>query len=595
MLKPGHLEAKTLLSQRREVGRSARARGIPRKFLQLNGLVPTLVPADRHRLLFDINIAGTFRANLDCEIIDCNLALARILGYGSREEVLASGVPCPLPPDLEAVLANLRQAGTLRRFKVRGRRKDGSVFWALENLALAMSDGGATPELEGTLIEIGGQAFAGTGESNAGRDAHLGLLARGVIHDVNNLLTAVLGGCETLADELGKDDRVQTLVDGVKRAGEWAASLTSELLAKNPCRGEGLQIFDLNDFLAGMAPVLRRILGENVIVSSTFEARSAGILANPSQLGQVVLNLAVNAREAMPGGGKLDISTSNASAGCGRALGADRQACDYVLLAVTDAGQGMDAATQARIFEPFFTTKARGKGIGLATVKDIIQKAGGFIEVASRPGAGTTFSIYIPQAAGPSRAIAVTAEPAYRCARVLVVEDEPLLREMARKTLESDGHVVLVAANAPEALRLAQDKSEPIDLMLSDIELPDTGGRELAARLKLLQPDMKVLFMSGYSEADVRGTQVGPQTGFLQKPFKPRTLVSKVQDMLALHSGGNRTEVPGAGVRRARLAKRNPKKARSEMTRSVGRPAQREPGRDHGSIARLPATLPAST
>lgn len=472
--------------------------------------------SDRYRLLFETNVAGTFRATPQGRIVDCNSAFARLLGYESCEQVLASGGPCPLPPDWD--LRRLCRASFLRNLTVRGSRRDGTPFEAVENLAWLPPQGSARAEIEGTLVEIGR------------RDAEtMGLLTRGVIHDVNNLLTAVLGECELLAPGVSKDARVQKLFESVKRAGEWAASLTAELLAADGRRPTATELLDLNDLLAGMEPTLRSLLGDRIRLSFVLNAGRSHVLASPLEMGRVVLNLALNARDAMPNGGTLSVQTSAANvaeAGQDSATAAG----DCVQLAISDTGLGMDGATAERIFEPYFTTKRNGRGLGLAAVREIVTRAGGSIRVESQPAAGTTFSICLPLAA--KTAPSGEQQIARRAARILLVEDEPLLREMARRTLESCGHTVLATSSACEATRMVMDERDSIDLIVTDLALPGMGGRELAGRLRALRPEIKVLFTSGYSR-DLCDCNIKEEDRFLPKPFKPATLAQAVDEALA--------------------------------------------------------------
>jgi signal transduction histidine kinase len=375
----------------------------------------------------------------------------------------------------------------------------------------------------------------------------VGQLAGGIAHDFNNLLTVITGRSEILLEDLSGQDAARTQVELIKRTAERAAALTQQLLAFS--RKQILQpvAVDLNVAVTRIEPMLRRLIGEHVAVSAALEPALGTVSADPTQLDQIIVNLAVNARDAMPGGGQITLSTANVELGEADArrhpgLRPGR----YVMLAVADTGAGMDAATQAHIFEPFFTTKEPGKGtgLGLSMVYGIVQQSGGHIRLDSEPGRGATFRIYLPRveapvwAPGPSPA---PARPERGSETILLVEDETDLRDLAREILEGQGYTVLIAGDPQEALRLAGGFAGSIHLLLTDVVMPQMSGRELATRLAPGRPDMKVLYMSGYTDDVIVGHGVlDPRLAFLSKPFTPGTLAGKVREVLEAPQGVGR-------------------------------------------------------
>jgi nitrogen-specific signal transduction histidine kinase len=370
----------------------------------------------------------------------------------------------------------------------------------------------------------------------------IGRLAGGIAHDFNNLLTVVASYSEIAIDSLDETDPVRGYVFEIRRAAERAASLTQQLLAFSRKQMLLPTVVNLNNVVAGVEPMLRRLIGEDVNLVTYLAENLPPVLVDPGQMEQVIMNLAVNARDAMPNGGSLVIETSVAdvSPNSGVEKPAVMTPARYLLLAVTDSGHGMDAETQARIFEPFFTTKepGRGTGLGLATVYGIIKQSGGWIWVYSEPGQGTTFKMYLPPSNG---AVVESPQPQSVAGRgddkvsgtILVVEDQPDVRNLAAKLLRREGYTVLEASSGDEALRLADEHDGPIDLLLSDVVMPGLSGREVAERLTRRRPGLRTLFMSGYTDNVIADRGVlGPDMAFLPKPFTSITLLAGVRDAL---------------------------------------------------------------
>jgi nitrogen-specific signal transduction histidine kinase/ActR/RegA family two-component response regulator len=371
----------------------------------------------------------------------------------------------------------------------------------------------------------------------------VGRLAGGVAHDFNNLLTVINGYSAMALETLDEFDPLHEEMQEIYKAGERAASLTRQLLAFSRRQAVTPRILDLNLIVSDMDRMLRRVLGEDAVLNTTLETGLEAILADPGQIEQVILNLAVNARDAMPDGGRMLIETGNA------VLDEDyaRQhnavvPGSYVMLAVSDTGCGMDAETQAHIFEPFFTTKGEGQGtgLGLSMVFGIVQQSGGDIWVYSEPGKGTTFKIYFPVAGDrPAQAKhGPTSRQSTGTETILLVEDEEGVRNLIRTSLQRAGYTVLEARDGNEALLLYERHATSIDLILTDVVMPQMSGRELADRFAAIRPDVPLLFMSGYTaKAIVQHGVLDPQTPFLAKPFTPSTLTAKVRETLDRRGG----------------------------------------------------------
>lgn len=367
----------------------------------------------------------------------------------------------------------------------------------------------------------------------------VGRLAGGIAHDFNNLLTAILGHTEMAEEEFDADCAVHVHLCGIRQAGERAADLTRQLLAFARRQVIEPKVIDLNALILSLDTLLRRLIGENIEIVFLLASGLNAVKVDTGQFTQILVNLVINARDAMLDGGKITIETSNATLDADYAHQHDGvEPGEYVLLAISDTGTGIEEAIRLHIFEPFFTTKekGRGTGLGLATVYGIVKQAGGHIWLYSEPGKGTTFKIYLPRSLETSQALA-TPE-VFRVLpggteTLLLVEDEPAVRALAASALRGRGYTVLEAANGAEALRTAQDHAEEVALLITDVVMPLLGGKELADRLQATRPDMKVLYVSGYTENTVVHHGVlEPGISFLSKPFTPASLARKVRDIL---------------------------------------------------------------
>jgi CheY-like chemotaxis protein len=369
----------------------------------------------------------------------------------------------------------------------------------------------------------------------------VGRLAGGVAHDFNNLLTVIQGHSELLLARLPADDPTRKEIDQIRKAGERAAGLTRQLLAFSRRQVLQARVLDLNEVAVDMEKMMHRLIGEDIELITRLGPEMPHVKADPGQLEQVIMNLAVNARDAMPDGGRLILETADTllDEGFCRDHPPTRPG-RYVMLALTDTGTGMTPETRAHLFEPFFTTKEKGKGtgLGLATVYGIVKQSGGYIWAESEPGKGSTFRIYLPPVDAPARSheprggAPATIEGSET---ILLVEDEPVVRQLARRILEMNGYTVLEAGDVGDARRLCATHPGPIQLLLTDVVMPVMSGRGLADALSGLRPGMRVLYMSGYTDDAVMRHGIQAEgVPFLQKPFTPQGLAAKVREVLDL-------------------------------------------------------------
>jgi signal transduction histidine kinase/CheY-like chemotaxis protein len=416
---------------------------------------------------------------------------------------------------------------------------DGRVMHLLTSAAPLFDEAGRPRGAVGAFLDVTARRRAEEETLHAQKLHAIGQLAGGVAHDFNNILTAISSYTEFLLADLNRGSPRRDDVIGIQEAAARAAALTQQLLAFG--RKQVLQptLIDVRELLDDTGRMLRRIIGEHINLSVVAGPILSPVLADRGQLSQVIVNLAVNARDAMPEGGRITIEARDAPLSSGYSdehLGVTPGA--YVLIAVSDTGNGMSPTVKARMFEPFFTTKPRGKGtgLGLSTVFGIVKQSGGHLFVYSEEGHGTTIKVYLPRAT-ESAATDGTARPQVKAGRgvetVLVVEDEESVRRLARRALEASGYSVLQAASPLEAIEIAAGYPDRIDLLLTDVMMPELTGRQLADRLTASRPGLNVLYMSGYAEdAIVHHGRLDPDTAFLQKPFSPETLSHTVRAVL---------------------------------------------------------------
>jgi two-component system, cell cycle sensor histidine kinase and response regulator CckA len=363
-------------------------------------------------------------------------------------------------------------------------------------------------------------------------------LAGGVAHDFNNLLTIVNGYVEMLLDEARDAPVIREFAQEIQFAVQRASALTSQLLAFGRRQISQPKILDLNEVVTHSVKLVGRLIGEDIQIATHLDANLGQINADPTHIDQVIMNLVVNARDAMRDGGRLTIETANVTLDegyAGRHIGVEPGA--YCMLAISDTGVGMDAETKGRLFEPFFTTKEPGKGtgLGLSIVYGIVKQSGGDILVYSEPGKGTTFKVYFPMTEVPAGSTAgeTPAAGMRGVETILICEDESVIRKLLLAMLAKQGYRVIEAETAEQALEIVQSGASPIDLLLTDVVMPGTGGVELAKRLRQLRPGLKVLYMSGYTDNRVIGGWALEQgTPFLQKPFTAAALSQKLREAL---------------------------------------------------------------
>ena len=496
---------------------------------------------ERYRLLFERNLAGVYRSTADGRLLECNRAYARMMGYASPAEAMAQPGPDfhPSAEARQAFLDTLRREGSLVSHESQVRRKDGTLLWIVENASLLRSDDDGEEILLGTVFDMTERRRLEEQLLQSQKMEAVGRLAGGIAHDFNNLLTAVAGYSELLLRELPEGDPRRESAEEIRQAGNRAAALTQQLLAFSRRQVLEPRVLDLNAVIAGMEKMLRRVIGEDIELTTAPDPELWRAKADPGQIEQAILNLVVNARDAMPRGGRLTLETANVELDekfAGRY--ASVQPGPHVMLAVSDTGIGMDADLQARLFEPFFTTKEHGKGtgLGLSTTYGIVKQSGGSIWVYSEPGHGTTFKIYLPRCEEPleaRQAAPPVRETAPGTEAVLLVEDEPEVRRLVEKLLRLKGYRVLSAASPAEAIALSRQRTDSIELLLTDVIMPGMNGRELARVLASSRPEMKVLYMSGYADAAMNQHGIlPPGTAFLSKPFTPEALARKVREVL---------------------------------------------------------------
>ena len=485
-------------------------------------------------------IISTDRAG---RIVLANHQAEELFGY-SREELLDSSIEMLLPEASRGAHAQMR-AGYLRRPGVRpmgsgtelsARRKDGSEF---------------AVEVGLSHIETAEGVFAIAFVTDISRRKHLeqqlqqaqkmeavGRLAGGVAHDFNNMLTVITGYGTMVLEELQDQDPLRSHVHEILSATNRAAALTSQLLAFSRQQPIRPQVIDLNALIANTEKMLRGLIREDIVLELILEDGLGSVKADLAQVEQAIVNLVVNSRDAMPAGGRITVETANVCLDeCYARTHMGVRPGEFVMIAVSDTGEGMDEDVLRRVFEPFFTTKKQGKGtgLGLATVYGMVKQNGGDIWVYSEPGKGTTFKLYLPNVDEPAAAPPpVLAQPAPRgCETILVVEDEPSVRSITVKILQQLGYVTLATASGAEALEMSKTYRGTIALLLTDVVMPNMNGRQLARELAGARPDMKVLYLSGYTgNVALQLGIVDSSVAFLPKPFRRDALAKAVRDVL---------------------------------------------------------------
>ena len=505
----------------------------------------------RFRATFEQAAVGIAHLSLYGAFVRVNQRLCDILGYSRpellhmkvtefmRPEDLAGGEGCP-PEEILQHIGEWKEG--ICRVERELRRKDGTLVWCHLTLA-PVSDGSGTPEYFTAVVEdITERKRLEEQFLQAQKMRAIGQLAGGVAHDFNNLLTTILGYCELIQRKLPSNDALRGYVDEIAMAGQRAAALTSQLLAFGRRQILRPLPVDLNAVIEDMDKLLRRLVGD-VQLETRLDPKLATVRADQGQMEQVLMNLVLNARDALPSGGRVTVETRNqwieagsAPEQTGLAPGA------YAVVSVSDTGVGMDAAVRAQLFEPFFTTKEKGKGtgLGLSTAYGIVKQSGGGITVQSEPGRGSRFEVYLPTAKVTDLPAQRAAEPGPQDAApaggnetILLVEDDATLRDLTQRVLEERGYRVLTAPSGIDALAMVERIREPIHLLLTDVVMPRMSGAALAEGVRDRHPATRVVFMSGYTdEAAVRQAAAGGGIRFIQKPYKPEGLLSTIRAAL---------------------------------------------------------------
>jgi len=495
----------------------------------------------RYRSLVQSSVYGIYRSSLEGRFLDVNPALITMLGYESAEEILQ------LDPENEVfahaeehtrLIEEFRRTGRLDGIEVKWKRKDSSsVTVRISGRAVSSADEPADV-LEAIAEDVTDRRVLEDQFRQAQKMEAVGRLAGGVAHDFNNLLMVISGYAEVILAGLDFRHPLHEKGRAIQQAADRATTLTRQLLAFSRKQLLELKVVDVNAVVQDMERLLRPLIGENVEFDAKLSPEAAHTRADAGQLEQILMNLVVNAKDAMPNGGKLTMQTQNIVVDENHRRGQTFiRPGQYVMLSVSDTGMGMDKETQSRIFEPFFTTKEKGKGtgLGLSTVYGIVKQSGGYVLVQSEEGRGTKFQIYLPRVEGIAEKHAPQSTPAILggSETVLLVEDEESVRQLVRDTLTAKGYRVVEAENGEAGLAAAAQHQGKIDLVITDVVMPGIGGRELIKQLAELRPETKVLYLSGYTEdAIISEGTIEREAAFLQKPFTLKSLSQKVREVL---------------------------------------------------------------
>ncbi|HXH65549.1 MAG TPA: ATP-binding protein, partial [Mariprofundaceae bacterium] len=507
---------------------------------------------ERYRTIFQNSPLGIFRSTVEGRFLEVNPALAKILGYDSPGDVIREIVNIgeQIYPNAESririVAEQLGAAGDIMQHHNRYRRRDGSECIANLYLKTVRDAEGRPVFFEGIIEDITERMQAEDERERlqaqlvqAQKMESIGRLAGGIAHDFNNVLSAVIGYAELALREADISERLYGYLQEIRKAADRSVDLTRQLLAFARKQTVLPKVVDLNETVTGLITLLQRLIGEEVHLTWQPGARVWAVKVDPSQIDQILTNLCVNARDAIENTGTITIQTRNGV--LDETYAADHPGAvpgEYVLLSVTDDGQGMVRETLAHVFEPFFTTKEMGKGtgLGLAMVYGIVKQNNGYIDIDSEPGRGTTISIYLPRHMGEAGQSGVSADEetvAQGDETILLVEDEPVILDIARLVLEKCGYRVLTASRPNEAIRLVKERACEIHLLITDVIMPGMNGRELADAVLGLCPEIRCLFMSGYSgNAIAQHGVLDEDVHFIQKPFSTADLAAKVRQVL---------------------------------------------------------------
>jgi PAS domain S-box-containing protein len=507
---------------------------------------------ERYRRIVETAHEGIWLIDAGNRTTFANRQMATMLGY-TVEEMQGALLTDFMDDEGRALAARnveRRRQGIAEQHDFKFRRKDGTELWTLVETTPFFDDHGEYAGALGMITDVTDRRRMEEQLRQSQKLEAVGRLAGGVAHDFNNLLTAILGDADAISEGLPARDPLREDVGEIRAAAHKAAMLTRQLLAFGRKQAAEPRVLDVGETVGAMERLLRRLIGENIDLTVACPAGLWSVRADPGQIEQVIVNLAVNARDAMPGGGRLTIETSNVELrGDDVRRHIEAAPGPYVMVAVSDTGSGMSPEVQAHLFEPFYTTKGRGggTGLGLSTVYGIVKQCGGCIWVYSEAGRGTTFKIYLPRVDQRPEAEETRPEPARArgTETLLVVEDEAMVRAMAVRVLRGAGYTVLDAGDGVEACQVLADAGDrKIDLLVADVIMPRLGGPELAARLRETRPELRVLFVSGYTDRalDLQG-ELGPRTAFLSKPFAGAQLAAKVREVLDRDAGAARSRL----------------------------------------------------
>lgn len=492
---------------------------------------------ERYRSLFQDGISGNFLADEGGSLVEANHAFRRLFGYAEEDALPSLPELFPDGVSYQSFRTGLLKKGNLELAELSLQGRAGKPILVFANVSLVKGPKGEISGIQGELSDLTERRRLEERLAQTQRMEAIGRLAGGIAHDFNNILTAIVGYANLLHDECGDGNPMREDVEGIKKAAGKASGLTRQLLAFSRRQTISPKVLDPRTLVTEMEKMLRRILTENISLSLSLDAATPHVFVDPTQLEQVLVNLVVNAKDAMPTGGRLLVTSRGEKIPASRAIGMDTLAPGrYAVIEVKDTGIGIEPAITSKIFEPFFTTKPKdqGTGLGLSTVYGIAKQSGGGIAVESELGRGSVFSVWIP-AADPgleTSPTALTAEPVKEKARpatILFVDDDEEVRSLGERLLGRLGHRVIPAANAGEAMLIAESQGRPIDLLVSDVVMPLMDGYTLARRLSVLIPGLKILFISGYSE---RAEDEELSGRFLQKPFTEDEIVAAVAKAL---------------------------------------------------------------
>ncbi len=496
---------------------------------------------ERYRRFFEEDLTGDFISSADGLILACNKAFAYIFGFASTEEAMKSSIPSlfPVAAAWEEFRTELIDRKKLVYYERELRRIDGKPVYVVSNLLGAFDDAGKLTGIQGYIFDDTKRKKLEQQFLQSQKMEAIGRLAGGIAHDFNNLLTVITGYSEFILSTRGADESMMDEIREIKLAGERASLLTRQLLAFS--RNQVLQpkIVDLNGIVSNIETMLRRLIGENIDLKTGPGTGLYPVRVDPGQIEQVLMNLVVNARDAMPRGGKLIIETDNLDVDEITAqMNPDLQPGSYVMMSICDNGTGMDEETKLHLFEPFYTTKARGEGtgLGLSTVYGIVTQSNGHIRVQSEPGRGTTVRIYLPKASRAGEEIKdgpADKKVFYGTETILVVEDEEVVRSLIGRMLRLYGYDVIEAGDGDEALKIIRNHPRSIQLIISDMVMPGLSGPDLVRLLRPHHPETRILYISGYTDSSIQ-TQISMEkdASFMQKPFKPEELSLMVRRIL---------------------------------------------------------------